>query len=185
MRKYDIFGKRISQVKFIYLLVIVFLLGIAGYFGVINIQENRLYELEQEEKKIQRQIDTILAIDEPISYETIDELLPYLPQSFDQYVINNELTAILNETSFTNVIDYNVTYMIDTSSPFTEPLPDTLQYVRIAINLSVSEPEKLLDYIDYLVDAERIYYIQTFSVSYATEGALATLVLFTFYNDIN
>lgn len=185
MRKYDIFGKRISQVKFIYLLVVVFLLGIAGYFGVINIQENRLYELEQDEKKIQQQIDSILAIDEPISYETIDELLPYLPQAFDQYIINNELNQILNETSFVQVNDYDVTYMPNTSSPFTEPLPDTLKYVRIAINLNVSEPAKLLDYIDYIIDADRIYYIQTFNVSYTTEGALATLVLYTFYNDIN
>jgi len=45
MRKYDIFGKKISQIKFVYSLVVVFLIAIAGYFLVINIQQNRLYEL--------------------------------------------------------------------------------------------------------------------------------------------
>ena len=185
MRKYDIFGKRISQVKFIYLLVVVFLLGIAGYFGVINLQENRLYELEQQEKQIQRQIDLLLQVEEPVFYESIDELLPFLPQSFDQYVVNNELTEVLNESSFVDVIDYNIVYTPNTSSPFSEQLPATMKYVRISINLNVTEPLKLLDYIDNLLDLNRMYYVQTFNVSYTTDGALAQVVIYTFYNQID
>lgn len=185
MRKYDIFGKKISQVKFLYSLIIVFLLAIAGYFGVIQIQENRLYELEQEERKIQRQIDNLLAIDQPVSYETIDELIPHLPQTFDQYIVNNELSYVLNSSSFTEIINYNVTYNDDASSPFQQSLPASVQFVRISINLTVSEPEKLLDYIDYLYDLDRLYYVQQFNVSYSEDGAIAQMIIFTFYNPIN
>lgn len=185
MRKYDIFGKKISQVKFLYSLIIVFLLAIAGYFGVIQIQENRLYELEQEERKIQRKIDQLLSVDQPVSYETIDELIPYLPQAFDQYSVNNELSYVLNSSSFTEVINYTVTYNDDANSPFQQSLPQTVQFVRISINLTVSEPEKLLDYLDYLYELDRLYYVQQLNVTYSTDGAIAQMILFTFYNSIN
>lgn len=185
MRKYDIFGKKISQVKFLYSLIIVFLLVIAGYFGVIQIQENRLYELEQQERKIQRQIDELLSIDQPVAYETIDELIPYLPQTFDQYVVNNELNYVLNSSSFHEIINYNVSYSDKANTPFQQSLPETVKFVRISINLTVSEPEKLLDYLDYLYGLDRLYYVQQFNVSYSNDGAIAQMIIFTFYNSIN
>ncbi len=185
MRKYDIFGKKISQIKFVYLLIIVLLLGIVGYFGVIRLQVNRLDELEKQEKAIQQQIDRLLAINEPVTYQTIDELIPYLPQSYDQYIINQELNYILNSSGFEEIEKYSVVYNEDVLSPFDQVLPTSVKFVRISINLTVMEPEKLLNYLDYLYDLNRLYLIEQFSVSYTIDGAIAQIVLYTFYTSTN
>ncbi|HAX02876.1 MAG: hypothetical protein A2Y45_05545 [Tenericutes bacterium GWC2_34_14] len=182
MRKYDIFGKKISQIKFVYSLVVVFLIAIAGYFLVINIQQNRLYELEQQEKKIQRQIDTLLETDQPVNYEEIEELLPFIPTHFDQYQVSQELQYVLNASSFQEVNQYNVTYSIGAANPFDVNLPATIEMVRISIQLSVSEPEKLLDYLDILSELDRFYYVDQMNVTFTTEGAITQIILFTFYN---
>jgi hypothetical protein len=185
MRKYDIFGKKISQIKFIYSLVLVFLIAIGGYFVVINIQENRLYELEQQERKIQRQIDLLLATDQPVSYETIEQLLPYLPNTFNQYQVHQELQFALNASSFENVLQYNVTYNTQATNPFSQNLPATLKYVRISVQLSVSDPEKILYYLDQIYELDRLYYIEQMNLSFNLDGATAQMILFTFYNPSN
>jgi len=184
MRKYDIFGKKISQVKFIYLLIVIFLLAIAGYFGVINLQESRLYELEQQERLIQRQINQLLSTEQPITYQTIDELLPYLPTTFDQYVVSTELLEARNAASFQSISNYAVSYNTQVASPFTATMPAQLKYVRISMNITVTEPAKLLDFIEALYAHDRLYYIQQFNVTMTTDGAIAQLVIFTFYHDI-
>lgn len=185
MRKYDIFGKKISQIKFVYSLVVVFLIAIAGYFLVINIQQNRLYELEQQEKKIQRQIDTLLDTEQPINYEKIEELLPFIPSNFDQYQVNQELHYVLNASSFQEVNQHNITYSMNATNPFDVNLPASIEIVRISIQLNVSEPMKLLDYLDVLSELERFYYVDQMNVSFTTEGAIAQIILYTFYNPID
>ncbi|HOI84880.1 MAG TPA: hypothetical protein PLP48_02265 [Acholeplasmataceae bacterium] len=184
MRKYDIFGKKVSQVKFLYLLIVIFLVAIAGYFGVINLQESRLYELEQQERAIQRQINQLLSTEEPITYQTIDELLPYLPTTFDQYVISTEFLEARNAASFQAFSNYSVNYNTQVASPFSEPMPPQLKYVRISMNITVTEPAKLLDFIEELYAHDRLYYIQQFNVTLTTEGAIAQFIIFTFYHDI-
>lgn len=184
MRKYDIFGKKVSQIKFLYLLIVIFLLSIAGYFGVINLQETRLYELEQQEKKIQRQINQLLATEQPITYQTIDELLPYLPTTFDQYIVNTELLEARNAASFQEILNYQVSYNTQAASPFTTAMPQKLKYVRISLNITVSEPAKLLEFIEALYGQDRLYYIQQFNVTMTNDGAIAQFIIFTFYHDI-
>ena len=184
MRKYDIFGKRISQVKFIYSLVLVFLMAIGGYFGVIRIQENRLYKLEQEERSIQRRINQLLNTTEPLNYQSIEELLPYLPTSFDQYIISNDLIEVRNSTGFQSIFTYQVTFNDQALSPFTFNLPQNLKFVRISVTLEVSEPDKLLDYIEALYLKDKVFHIQQFNVSMTQTGAIAQIVLFTFYHQI-
>jgi len=61
-------------------------------------------------------------------------------------------------------------------------LPATIEMVRISIQLSVSEPEKLLDYLDILSELDRFYYVDQMNVTFTTEGAITQIILFTFYN---
>lgn len=184
MRKYDIFGKRISQVKFIYSLVLVFLIAIAGYFGVIRVQENRLYELETEERNIQRRINQLLNTTEPLNYQSIEELLPFLPTSFDQYIISNDLIAVRNATGFQSIQSYQMTFSDQALSPFSFNLPQNLKFVRISVTIEVTEPLKLLDYIEELYLKDKLYHIQQVNVSMTNTGAIAQIVLFTFYHQL-
>ena len=185
MRKYDIFGKKLSQIKFVYVLALVLLVGIVAYLGVYRYQSNQIDQIEKQGQQIQQEIDQLLSIKETESIATIDELIPYLPRTYSQYIVNEELNYVLNASGFEVVDDYRVSYNEDVSSPFQQALPASVKFVRIAVNLTISEPEKLLDYIDYLYSLDRLYVVLECSVSYTTEGAVAQIVFYTFYNPLN
>lgn len=185
MRKYDIFGKKLSQIKFVYVLAFVLLLGIVAYLSVFRYQSNQMDEIEKQRQQIQQEINQLLSVEEQKSIATIDELIPYLPRTYSQYIVNQELNYILNASGFEQVDDYRVSYNVDVPSPFQKTLPASLKYVRIAVNLTVSEPEKLLDYVDYLYSLDRLYVVLECSVSYTTEGAVAQIVFYTFYYPSN
>jgi|GEM_PF-4700385 len=70
------------------------------------------------------------------------------------------------------------------ANPFDVNLPASIEIVCISIQLNVSEPEKLLDYLDILGELERFYFVDQMNVSFTTEGAIAQLILFTFYNPV-
>ena len=80
MRKYDIFGKKLSQIKFVYVLAFVLLLGIVAYLSVFRYQSNQMDEIEKQRQQIQQEINQLLSVEEQKSIATIDELIPYLPE---------------------------------------------------------------------------------------------------------
>ncbi|MBU1144055.1 MAG: hypothetical protein KKH92_10495 [Firmicutes bacterium] len=186
MRKYDVFGKKISQAKFLYMIFIVFLVVIGGYFGVLRIQQNRLDQLAEEEKSIQRQINNLLQSGQSVTYYTVDELIPYLPNSFDQVSVANKLEYIRNITGLADAIDYRIIYNVEATTPFTEPLPATVKFVSMTISMQIGDPLLILDYIENLYAEDLIFYVRQVSVSYTIDDtALIQMLVYTFYNDIN
>ncbi|MDO9628822.1 MAG: hypothetical protein Q7I99_02885 [Acholeplasmataceae bacterium] len=186
MRKYDVFGKKISQAKFLYIIFFVFLVVIGGYFGVIRLQQSRLDALKDEERSIQRQINLLLQSGQTVNYYTIDELIPYLPSSFDQQSIANTLEYVRNISGLANSIDYHITYNPLATSPFTDPLPASIKFVSLTISMQIEEPLLILDYIENLYAEDLIFYIRQVNVAYTIDGtALIQMQVFTFYNDVN
>jgi len=186
MRKYDVFGKKISQAKFLYIIFLVFLVVIGGYFGVLRIQQNRLNQLAEEERSIQRQINSLLQSGQTVNYYTIDELIPFLPTSFDQMTIANKLEYVRNISGLGDAIDYRITYIPEATTPFTDPLPASVKFVSMTITMHIDDPLLILDYIENLYAEDLIFYVRQVSVSYTIDDtALIQMIVFTFYNDVN
>jgi hypothetical protein len=186
MRKYDVFGKKISQAKFLYMIFLVFLIVIGGYFGVLRIQQNRLDELADQERSIQRQINSLLQSGQTVTYYTIDELIPFLPTSYDQMTIATRLEYVRNISGLGDAIDYRVIYNAEATTPFTDPLPASVKFVSMTISMHIDEPLFILDYIENLYKEDLIFYVRQVSVSYTIDDtALIQMSIFTFYNDIN
>jgi len=186
MRKYDVFGKKISQAKFLYMIFLVFLVVIGGYFGVLRIQQSRLDRLAEEEKDIQRQINTLLQSGQTVTYYTVDELIPYLPNSFDQMSIANKLEYVRNISGLGDAIDYRIIYNAEATTPFTEPLPASVKFISMTISMQIEDPLLILDYMENLYAEDLIFYVRQVTVSYTIDDtALIQMILYTFYNDVN
>lgn len=185
MRKYDTFGKKISQVKAFYYLFFIFIFLVAGYLLVTNLQNNRYQDLVQEERVIQRQINTLLQNTNQETYHEIGEIIQYLPNAFDQNAIHRELEYVRNLSGLSLAQNYQVTYQLDAATPFTHTLPSTVKFVRMAITFQTDQPDGILDYIDNIYGQDTLYYISQMSVSYQIEGVASVQVLiYTFYNDV-
>ena len=49
MRKTNVFGRKVSHTKVLYIIVIIFVIIVGSYYSMIQIQDNRLEELQQQE----------------------------------------------------------------------------------------------------------------------------------------
>ena len=185
MRKIDVFGRKINQAKPLYIIILVFVLVISGYYAITQYQSNKLLQLEQQEEELQTEIDTLLNSNEQESYHEIGEIIQYLPNTYNQGRIVNDLNYVRNVSGLALATGYQVSFTPTTESPFTETLPQTIKFVRITISMTIEDPLLIIDYIENLIDQDQIYYIEHLSVSYLSDGsATIELEIFSFYNDI-
>jgi len=186
MRKYDIFGKKIAKTKTFYIVFLMFIVLVISYFGVMQIQQNRLDNLLAEERSIQRQINTLLASSNVQTYHEIGEIIQYLPNQFDQSKVYNELEYVKNVSGLALSENYHISYNAEASSPFLESLPNTVKFVRLAISFETDAPESIIDYLDYLYDLDTLFYVQQLNVTRNNLGGYnISLIVFTFYNQVN
>ncbi len=185
MRKTNVFGKKVNQAKTLYLIIAVFVLVVAGYFTIIQVQNNKLIQLQEQEVVLQSQIDTLLATTQSETYHEISQIIQYLPNQYNQLSILNELDFVKNLSGLALATGYSVDFIENADSPFTQALPDTVKFAQIDLSMHITDPDLILDFIDNLLDQDRLYYISTMSVSYTDIGeATIQMTLYTFYNDV-
>ncbi len=186
MRKQDVFGRKINQSKPLYLLVIVFALLVLTYIIILNLKNFSLNRLSAEEAQIQTEIDDLLDSSQTVTYHEIAEIIPYLPITYNQASVVNELNLVKNLSGLSLAEDYRLTFTEAANSPFSETLPTTIKFIHISISMTIADPTLVMDYIDALLEQDRLFYINTVNVSYTTDGgAYVSMSVYTFYNDID
>jgi len=185
MRKHDVFGRKSNPFRPFFLIILVFAIVLPGYFLITNFQQARLDDLTARETLFQTQIDTLLAGTEDETYHEIGMIIQHLPNTYDQGTIANELTLIMNLAGLGSATEYSAEYTVVEESPFDGTLPDTIEFVLIELSMTIDDPSKVLDYIENLLEADTLYYIETMDVLYLSEGGLRiSMILYTFYNDV-
>jgi hypothetical protein len=182
MRKQNIFGKKINYSKPLYLIIIVFAISIFGYFLVTYLNGIQLAKLKEEQATIQVNINSLLILNNETNYQEIDELIPFLPNSFNEAILYNELELIKNLSDITDPSVYVIHFDAQADSPFENDVDDNLQFVKISINMSIDDYNKIFDYIDNLNDSDRLYYIDSLNLSILSEdSASVAIVIYTYY----
>lgn len=186
MRKTNVFGRKINQSKFLYLIFAVFILVIAGYFAVGQIQSKKLENLQAEQIVIQSQIDDLLESSQSETYHEISQIIQYLPNSYNRFSITNEINFVKNLSGLALATNYSLTFDEDVASPFTQTLPDSVKFTQITLSMRTDDPSLILDFMDNLLDQDRIYYIELLNVTYTIdEEAIVQMTIYTFYNDVS
>ncbi len=185
MRKQDVFGRKINQSKPLYLLIIVIALLVLTYFIILNLKNANLAGLNAEEAQIQSEIDDLLDSTQTVTYHEIAEIIPYLPITYNQASVVNELNLVKNLSGLSLAEDYQLAFSETTNSPFSDDLPATIKFIHISISMTIADPTSILDYIDTLLEQDRLFYIDSVNVSYSFDGgAHVSLSVYTFYNDV-
>ena len=186
MRKTNVFGRKINQTKPLYLIILVFIIVISAYYAIVRLQAMELEDLKAEEEVLNTQIEAILNTNEDLSFHEIGEIIQYLPNTYNQTSITNDLNYVRNVSGLALAESYQAAFTVDTSSPFTETLPESIRFVKIIITMTIDEPSLILDYIDYLIAQDQIYFVNKLNLYYLNEGnASIQLEIYAFYNAVD
>jgi len=186
MRKRDVFGHRVNQVKFVYLMVIVFIAVLSARFILLSIQANRYDALLAQEVALQAEIDGLLSENESNVYHEIGEIIASLPNDYEPLLIANDLELAKNLAGLSMATNYQTEYDAEAESPFDEPLAASVRYIHISLDMNIDDATKILDFIDALLALDRLFYVEALTVQYFDGGgASISLSLYTFYNEVS
>lgn len=184
MRNRNVFGKKINHVSFVIILAVLFLGVIGVRLGMLAVLEAQLSDLEREQVVLQGRIDAILVETENRTYHDVLDIIDELPPSFDQIGISDDL-SIARGLSGIAASGYTEAIQDESDNPFSDELPDSVQTVQVTIAMTVSDAAQIPAYLDAIVGLGRIFYIESVTVDYFDVGAYVTLIVYTFYNDVN
>lgn len=185
MRKKNLFGKKNFHVNIVYVIVFIFLVSVAGYFVLTRIESNRLEALTEARTELQAAIDNALSEDEATTYFPLAEIMPVLPNTFDEFAITSEIEWVKALSGLTNAANYTIQYQPNQTFPFSGSVPATVKTVGIEISMNVNEYQDLTSFIENLVLQERFYYVSDWNATLFLDGSASVVIsLFTFYNDV-
>jgi len=186
MRRYNVFGKKLSKTKALPLMILIFVAVVAGYYLISTYQTQRLETLEQQELELNLQISQLINHQENETYLEIGDLMPYLPSTYDKQSIDNEMFIAKNIALFEVTDTFTHAISDDVSSPFDKTLDESVTFVRVTVSFTVDDHMKALSFMESIIDMTTIYYIDSMDLSFLTNGDVQVdMVIFTFYNDIN
>ncbi len=186
MRKYNVFGQKLSKTKALSLMIFIFIGVLAGYYIITLTQTNRLESLEQKEIELNAEITELLESEQTSFYLEIGEIMPFLPTSYERQSIENNIMIAKGFASLHDAINYRVVLNDDVGYPLDNAIPDTLKTVRISISFSTDDEQKAMTYMDHLIESNYIYYIESVQLSFLTDGDVSVqMIVYTFYNQIS
>ena len=185
MRKYNVFGKKLSKTKALPFMILIFIVVIAGYYLITMFQTNQLESLRQEELRLRSEIEALLADENESTYLEIGEIMSILSQSFERASIENDLLIAKGIAALNDAENYRVDITDQVDYPLEEAVADSIVSVRINISFITDDGSSILTYVDTILDANYIYYIDSFNLTTLTDGSIQTSITFyTFYNAI-
>jgi len=185
MRKVDVFGRKLNQTRPFYLIILVFAIVLPGYFLINNYITTKIRDLDAERRVLQDELSQLYNQSQDELLLEIDEMTPYLPSEYLPNAIMGELNDVKNLSGLTLASSYDVALYDDVVSPFSVVLPSTLKVVKITISMTIDDASKMLDYSNFLIGLDTIYYIDALNVTYFSDNqAMVVITIYTFYNDI-
>ncbi len=182
MRKTNVFGKKIMPSRPLYLLILVFFVTLISYLALVYISNVKIAELKQEQSEIQQAINSLLIEEQNIDYLAVEQLLPYLPNEFNQAIVYNELILVRDLAELSEVSNYDIDFSDNANSPFENNISSNLNFVKITISMTIDDYQKIIDYMDYLIELDRVYYIADVSLNIMYDNsAIVNLEIYTFY----
>jgi len=186
MRKVNVFGKKISHIKVIYFIAFIFAVVFGARLFILNAQEKRLAFYEEQEQQILSRINAIVNSNQSETYHLIGQIIQYLPNTYTSAQIRDEVEFVMNLSQLSTATNLNFTLTEQASTPFGNQIPNTVKALKIQLNFSISSAEHLLDFVTNLYEADRIYYIESMTVTINQLGAAQVgFTFYTFYNNVS
>jgi hypothetical protein len=185
MRKTNVFGKKISEIKVVYFIVLIFAIVFGARVFILNLQTSRLEDYQAQEAEINLRINQLVNLSPTEEYHLVGEIIQYLPNTYNQAQVNDEIEFVLNLSGLSLSTGIQIALTDDVPTPFTTAVASTVKFVSISLSFSTEHPERLFDFVDHLYSQDRLYYIDLMNVSINQVGVAQTnITIYTFYNSV-
>jgi len=171
MRRYDVFGHKKSQVRPLYLLIVIFAVMIPGYFALNYFQGDHLEELENQTSQLESEINLLIEqvnqdVEDTISQGMIESGFQY--RRFD-YDIQEDIISYIEYVGLAYESDDQLT--VSTSDPpFDIDLPSDIVVKAIDLTLTIDDIDKFNDFIEILQNQDQLFYVDYVSVKGLVDG---------------
>lgn len=100
--------------------------------------------------------------------------------------IENDLQIAKGSANLNDAINYKAVLTNDVDYPMDESMQVSLKTVRMNISYTTDDEQKIIDYMDHLIDANYIYYIASMQMSFLMDGNVQVeMIVYTFYNQVS
>lgn len=184
MRKHDVFGKKITQIRPFYLLIAIFLVIIPSHFILNYYQNIKINNLEADETALELEIDKLLAShqNEAIENITVGEIYSGFENYYFDYYLEEEINLSL-ELAGLGLVESKLIDINDVSvSPFTEDISDEVSYKKIDLEFITDDQNKLFDFLTTLLTQDQLFYIDKLESSLLEDDSIrVNITIYTFY----
>ncbi len=184
MRKVNVFGKKINQVKTIYVIVFLFAIIFAVRTWMIGVQTDRLESLQADELILDRQLNHLLETEQEETFHPIGDIITAFPTEVTLLELENEFLYLKHASGMSTAAEYRYEVDLEVNNPFDQNLPNTVRYIEIRFDITTDDPTHITDFIELMIDMDRIYYIDSLDVSLNNGETIASIIVYTFYNEI-
>lgn len=167
MRKYNVFGKKLSKMRPFYLLLIIFIVILPTYLIINHLQESKLEQLQEHQTELETSIDYLLTSYNQDDPETVN--LGKLYSGFEyhhlNYYLEEEINLYLDLANLTLVENKQIEIITATNNPLSEDISDDISIRKIEIEFTTDSHTDVLDFIEILLEQDQLFYIDSYDVS--------------------
>ena len=172
MRKVNVFGKKISRVRPLYVFVFTLALVIAAHLIIRTMQNNALSQHQQEAKRLETIIDNLIAENQIHVVHEIDEGMIYA--GFESHMFNYYLQQnidLLLAMSHVSLESRLMSIHRSSQNPLSASVSRNLDITRIELQFYVTDFDQLVVFIDALHAQNQLYYIDTFRLNQLVDSS--------------
>lgn len=185
MRKYNLFGKKIFRINFLFIILFLMIIELGAHFLIINIQRQKIASLNETQLNLEVTINQLINQEENGDYLTISEMIPYLPTEVSSLNISEEFNIMKIDASITSESLFLLQTEFDVSHPFTFSFPNSFKSVRINLTAAFDTVTQFYDFLDNISNSTRFYYLYDIDATIYSDGSITSnFVIYTFYNQI-
>ncbi|MFW5794586.1 MAG: hypothetical protein ACOCV1_03775 [Bacillota bacterium] len=184
MRKYNVFGKKLTKMRPFYLLLAIFILIIPAHFILNYFQENKLSQLEDEQIELETSINELLSTYNQDDTEALN--LGNLYSGFEyhhfDYYLQEKINLYLDLANLTLVESKRIEISTITENPFNQEIDDDISIKKIELEFTANSHSDVLDFIEILLNQDQLFYISNYNVSLLNDNSYRINVdLYAFY----
>jgi hypothetical protein len=184
MRRHDVFGKKITQIRPFYLLILVFIIILPSHFILNFYQQSKVNDLETERIKLELEINSLLLEhqNEVIDDVTIGQIYSGFEPYYFDYYLEEDINLYLDLAGLSLVESKLINISDVTISPFTENISTEVAYKKIDLEFVTDDQDKLFDFITILLGQDQLFYVENLESNLLEDDSLRiNMTIYTFY----
>lgn len=184
MRKYDVFGKKITQIRPFYLLIALFIIIIPAHFLLTYQQSEKMDDLLAEKITLQTQIAELLLAhqNEVVETITLGKLYSGFEDYYFDFYLEEEIDLYLDLADLTLVESKQINITDDPEISPIDNLSNQIAYKQIDLEFIADDGDKVFSFLEILLESDKLFYTETVESNLLIDNSLQIrITMYVFY----